>query len=154
VDSAYSTWQNWGTSYAINWYWSLYYMMGPEGRPDPPGLNRCNPRAINALGLNMLSGGPPGQGASMMSRSPAGGWESRFVVFYENLMNYASQGARPQGVNNLTAKQYRGWHGQPNYHSAAYLDGHADYRRRDTRYVEGTGWTTWPNRPYTGWPGQ
>lgn len=144
-DSAYSTWDHWGTSYAINWYWSIFYFKLPQGQGPPP---ECN-RAARALGL--YHPGYKGQGASMMNRNAAGGWESKFVVFYENLFNYAAQGARPQGLTNAQAKLYRGWHGQPNYHAAGYLDGHADYRYRDTRYVEGTGWTTWPNRPYTGW---
>lgn len=148
-DSAFKTWENWGTSYAINWYWARYFMRAPQGVGGP--LGSCN-RAINALGLN--SNQSPfykGQGAWMLSKNPRGGWESRFIIFYENLFNYAAQGSLPQGLSNLQAKVYRGWHGQPNYHVASYLDGHADYRRRDTRYVEGPGWTTWPARPYDGW---
>lgn len=145
TDSAYATWDYWGTSYASNWYWSLYFLRAPQGQGP---LNNCL-RAARALGL--YSPGYRGQGAWMLSRSAAGGWESRFVTFYENLFNYAAQGARPQGIANPEAKLYRGWHGQNNMHTAGYLDGHADYRRRDTRYVEGTGWTTWPNRPYEGW---
>lgn len=146
-DTSFQTWKNWGTSYPINWYWSVYYQLAPDLAQYP-----VNSRPAIALGLYLhLNPKRPGIGAKMLQRSPTGGWESRFIIFYENLFNYTSQGARPQGLTNNQAKQYRGWHGQLNYHAASYLDGHADYRRRDTRYVEGPGWTTWPNRPYEGW---
>ncbi|MBW7906425.1 MAG: type II secretion system GspH family protein [Phycisphaerae bacterium] len=148
TDSAYNTWQNWGTSYPINWYWARYFRKAPQG----VGNGECN-KSINALGLYRYVAAPyaSGQGAWMLGKGAVAGWESRFIIFYENLFNYAAQGALPQGLTNAEAKVYRGWHGQPNYHAAAYLDGHADYRRRDTRYVEGPGWTTWPARPYEGW---
>jgi hypothetical protein len=43
-----------------------------------------------------------------------------------------------------------GWHKQENFHGASFFDGHAVYRYFDTRYVDGPGWTTWPNKPWTG----
>ncbi len=47
-------------------------------------------------------------------------------------------------------KAFKGWHRKLNMHVAAFLDGSARYQYYDTRYVDGPGWTTWPNRP---WPG-
>jgi len=33
-------------------------------------------------------------------------------------------------------------------HAAGFYDGHAEYRYFDTNYIDGPGWTTWPNRPW------
>ncbi len=151
-DTAFPTWQYWGTSFASNWYWPNYYRFAPPGS-DPP-YNR-NLQAI--LGLqNPATGGLRGLGKVMLNSNTAGGWESRFVTFYENLWNYLANTARPQPPGG-SGDQYGpirktaiGWHKQLGYHSGAYLDGHADYKYRDTRFVEGPGWTTWPNRPWGG----
>ena len=37
-----------------------------------------------------------------------------------------------------------------NQHAAAFRDGSARYQTYDTRFVWGTGWTTWPNKPWAG----
>ena len=42
-----------------------------------------------------------------------------------------------------------GWHKQENMHAASFLDGHAEYRQFDTRYIDGPGWSVWPNRPWS-----
>lgn len=141
-DEVFPTWDYWGTSYPINWYWANYYK---QGVTEPPYAG-SPPRA---LGIFAITLGIKGDGARMLKRDTAG-WSSRFVIFYENLFNYASEDALPSGVNNPQADSFVGWHKQRDFYVAAYLDGHADYRRRDTRYVDGPGWTTWPSRPWGG----
>ncbi len=147
LDVIQPMWQWWGTSYAINWYWPYYYRQAPPGnRPPYTGANAF---------LKVIGAFPdtPGLGSELFKSGTAGGWESQFVLFTEGLFNYALQAASPRGATNPVGDQPRlitGWHKQLNYHSAVYLDGHADYRQRDTRYVDGDGWTTWPNRPWGG----
>lgn len=142
ADTVFPAWEYWGTSYPSNWYWSNYYQLAPE----PPPYNS----AANALGLYLVSQGIRGIGNKMMQKT-AGGWESRFITFYESQFNYAMENAKPPGFpNSELTPNYYGWHKQLNYHTATYRDGHSDYRLRDTRYTEGPGWTTWPNRPWTG----
>jgi type II secretory pathway pseudopilin PulG len=156
-DLVIPTWRTWGTSYPINWYWIYYYndasktgKRAEEGsRPPYSGMN----------GQIRILGGQRGYaslGPRMLGRDPAGGWESKFVLFYENRMNEASEGARPRNRDGTPilreAKNLMGWHRQLDRHSALMLDGHAVYQKFDTRFVDGPGWTTWPNRPWKdGW---
>lgn len=153
-DLAVASWDYWGNSYPANWYWAYYFSDGVRGGAGfEIGDQIYADRAV-CLGLLLNSGGATardGLGAKMLNRDPAGGWESQFVMIYENMFNYAAEGARPQNYDsNPGIRNYVGWHGQLNFHSAVYRDGHADYGTRDTRYVRGTGWTTWPNLPWTG----
>lgn len=84
-----------------------------------------------------------------MIKDKSGRWATEFILFYENRMNYAMAGARPRGLNNNPqAKSYTGWHNKKDYHVAGFLDGHASYRKYDRRYIDGVGWTTWPNKPW------
>lgn len=137
-DTPFRCWEFWGSSYPMNWCWSLYYKEAQE--PAPYNL------PANALGLNNV----PGIGAKMLQRV-GGGWESRFVTFFEGQFSYAAENAFPPNVPNpQETPRYIGWHKQANQHAAAYKDGHADYRYRDTRFTEGPGWTIWPNRPWGG----
>ncbi len=135
-------WKWWGTSYPINWYWPRYYMLAPPGDAAP-----YNGSFGSILGNNS---NVKGLGDRMLAGNNAGGWESRFIIFYEGLFNYAMQGAEPRGSSNPDARQFVGWHRQLNNHAAGYRDGHADYGLRDTRFVDGETWTTWPNRPWGG----
>jgi len=125
----YPTWQWWGTSYAINWYWAYYYSLEPGG---PNFLNALTGPTAPALLADKLEHGA-----------------SEFVLFYENRMNYAMESARPRGYPALDAMRVKGWHGEKNVHTAGFLDGSARYRRFDTRFVDGPGWTTWPSRPWS-----
>ena len=34
-------------------------------------------------------------------------------------------------------------------HVVGFLDGHAEYRQFDARYIDGPGWSVWPNRPWS-----
>jgi len=73
---------------------------------------------------------------------------SEFILFMENRLNFALEGARARGYED-EPRSLRGWHKQQDQHAAAFLDGHAEYRHFDTLATDGPGWTLWPHRP---WP--
>lgn len=130
-DKWYPTWQWWGTSYAINWYWVYYHSL----EPGPPSFYEA--LISRAITQGLLE--------EKMDRGA-----SEFVLFYENRMNYAMEMARPRGYEGADPPRcIRGWHGEKNVHAAGFLDGSARYRDFDTRYVDGPGWTTWPSRPWS-----
>lgn len=131
-DTPYMTWQWWGNSYPINWYWANYYIKSEHGIGDFEALTNRN-GAAKAL---------------INSKDERGAAE--FIMLYENQMNYAMEAAYPRGYRAQDPKHVRGWHKQDNYHAAGFLDGHASYQYFDTRYIDGVGWTTWPNKPWRG----
>lgn len=157
TDTIFESWRFWGTSYPINWYWPYYYsgFTGASGSGAPPG-NRApyNNDFTKIIGGQLDNNGNVkivGLGRYMLNLSERGGWQSRFVIFYEALLNYAMEAAKPRGYEaSQQPRTFVGWHKEENKHVAAYLDGHADYRVRDTRYVDDVGWTTWPSRPWEG----
>lgn len=141
VDTVYSMWDFWGNSYAINWYWAYYYANIPV-----PGASTLDSHW--RLGSDMLK---------MRANTR---WNSEFMAFYEGQLNYAIEGAAPPDTSGNPAtlqaeqasspKNLIGWHGQRDNHVKGYLDGHADYTKIDTRFVIGTGWTSWPAKPWIG----
>lgn len=144
-DTAFTTWEFWGSSYPNNWYWPYYYEQAPPGNGAPYGGDF----------LYILAGfSSPTRSFPSLTRhilkTKGGRFASEFVLFYENRLNYALEGARPRGFQNAEAKAFKGWHKQWDYHAANFLDGSARYTRYDTRYVDGPGWTIWPNRPWDG----
>lgn len=142
VDTPFSTWAFWGSSYPINWYWPYYFQKAAPGNREPYTGQNYFLKILGAMPV-------PGLG-NLMLRNKNGRWAAEFIVFYENRLNYAMEGALPRGANNAEAKNLRGWHRQMNYHAAGFLDGHAAYRVFDTRYVDGPSWTTWPSKPWDG----
>lgn len=150
-DTAFTTWHFWGTSYAINWYWPYYYVGVPRGE-NPPYNGEFN----NIIGSNILQNGVTGLGSEII-RDRASRYSSDFIIFYENRMNYALEGARPPGaaggtipIQNAARKSLVGWHKQQDYHTAVFMDGSARYARYDTRFVFGDDWSIWPNKPWDG----
>ena len=141
-DTPFQTWAFWGTSYPINWYWPYYYERARPGNAAP-----YNGDFLTIMGYSS-NNGPRGLGRHML-KDKGGRWATEFVLFYENRFNYAMEGARPRGFSQVQAKQLKGWHKRMNYHTAAFLDGSARYQSYDTRFIDGPGWTTWPNRPWT-----
>jgi prepilin-type N-terminal cleavage/methylation domain-containing protein len=128
-------WQWWGTSYAINWYWCKYYNISGE-----------NNRAVGYLSDPGVLDGPLHK---KMLRSKDNRGAAEWILFYENRLNFALEAAMPRGYNPPDYPRIlRGWHKQENYHAAAFFDGHASYRYFDTTYIDGPGWTTWPNKPW------
>ena len=125
------TWEFWGTSFAINWYWA--YFIDPNG---------------SFVGYEANGGGILNAYAKWMINQKTNKGAAEWIFFYENQMNFAMEGAWPRGYNDSTqAKRHlTGWHKQEDYYAAAFYDGHAEYRYFDTSYIDGAGWTTWPNR--------
>lgn len=142
-DTPFSTWEFWGTSYPNNWYWPYYYESAPPGNRRPYFGNFGNIVAGNVnTGIRSLG--------HLLLRDRLQKRTSEFVLFYENRLNYALEGARPRGVNTREAKSFAGWHGKRDYHVSGFLDGSARYFRMDTRYTDGMGWSIWPRRPWEG----
>jgi prepilin-type N-terminal cleavage/methylation domain-containing protein len=135
-DTPVSTWEFWGSSYPINWYWAYYYQ----------GLDGNTLQLIGSAGssVGILDGLGKGLLNSKVDKGAA-----EWIVFYENQMNFAMEAAEPRGANpDQIPRSVVGWHRQEDYHSAGFFDGHAAYRYFDTTYIDGSGWTTWPSRPW------
>lgn len=150
-----STWEFWGSSYPSNWYWPYYYREGLVPPANRPPYTRGSPsvRFIKILGAWREPRNAPypikGLG-ELMLKAKSGRWAAEFIIFYENRLNYALEAARPPGApgGRSEAKNFNGWHKQFDRHVAAFRDGHAAYQLYDTRFVWGTGWTTWPTKPW------
>lgn len=148
-----STWEYWGTSYAINWYWPYYYGGTPDSSAGaPPG----NQPPYNRDFATILAGDSarriPSLGKVLL-KDKGGRWASEFILFTENRMNYLLEAGRPHGVPvapSQVRKRNFGWHKKFSYHVASYLDGSARHERYDTYYIQDPGWTTWPNKPWQG----
>lgn len=134
-DSIFRTWEFWSNSYPINWYWA-YYWSAEDGFLTALSGDRRN-------GKNL-----PGRGPELIRQKQNYG-AAEFILFYENQLNFALEGARARGYV-VDQRKLVGWHKQDDYHYAGFMDGHAEYRYFDTLAVDGPGWTTWPNRPWTG----
>jgi len=122
-------WEWWGTSYTIDNYWAYYYSRDP-----------AYPDIYHSL-IN------PGFARQLINSKFDSG-ASEFVLFTELQFSFALGGCWPRGFLDQAPRQIPGWHGQDNTYAASYLDGHAEYRVYDTRYVEGPGWSVWPNHPW------
>lgn len=151
-DTPFQMWDFWGTSYPINWYWPYYYYQAPPGNAPP--YNSSFTRIIGAdINPPPAGAGVKGLGRYML-KDKGGRWASEFIVFYEGRMNFAMERAAPPGHSGAPwstgRKSYKGWHGEKDRYVAIFLDGHAEYKKMDTRFNFGTGWTTWPNKPWEG----
>lgn len=159
-DTPITSWEFYGNSYAINWYWPYYYQRsGPTNGVEVGFGGPYGPWGqFGALiGTDEGRPGPTGRrGAGRkMLRNKDGRFASEFVVTYEENLNYALEAAKPPGYSGAPwaagpGKRLLGWHRQQDRHAASYLDGSARYQTMDTRYVYGQGWTIWPNKPWTG----
>jgi type II secretory pathway pseudopilin PulG len=128
-DAWFSTWQWWGASYAINWYWAYYYAAN-----GPPFFT-------------VLTGE---WGPTLLQQKAERG-ASEFVLFCENRLNLAFEGAGVRGSSGPGEfRSLIGWHGEHDVHAAGFLDGSARYQYFDTRYIDDAGWSIWPNRPWEG----
>lgn len=129
ADTPFRTWQWWGNSYAINFNWADYHA---EGK-----VNKAYRVLINAsLGRRLVN-----------SKFDSGAAE--FILFHESRLLNALNTAVPRGATQAEPMRIVGWHQQENMHAASFLDGHAEYRHLDTRYIDGPGWSVWPNRPWS-----
>jgi type II secretory pathway pseudopilin PulG len=136
-ETPFPTWEWWGTSYPINWYWAYFYCV--EGVP-----------LIGSVGSEpgVLDG--PWHTEILASKNDRGA--SEWILFYENRLNFAFEAAVPRGVQGGQPRTLQGWHGQQDTHVAGFADGSARYQYFDVRYIDGPGWTLWPNRPWTDAP--
>ena len=133
-DTPQSSWEWWGTSYPIQVLWGYYYT-------ESQGIYFLG-RAGGAVGAL------DGYGKALLNQKTNKG-AAEWILFYESLMSFALEAAWPRGYEtNQPPRVLMGWHRQENYHVAGFYDGHATYQYFDTRYVDGPGWTTWPNRPW------
>ncbi len=131
ADTPFQTWRWWGNSYPINTYWGYAY-----NNQGPPNWNTYAHVIDAAKGRRLIN-----------SKNDKGAAE--FILFYENQFNFAAESAVPRGYDaGDESKQVRGWHKQDNMHAAGFLDGHASYQYFDTTFINGPGWTTWPNPPW------
>jgi len=151
-DTIFQTWYFWGTSYPSNWYWPYAWIGRPAGNGSANFTNLIAGSATNAR-----SGSGKRSWGSIMLREKQVMGAGQFVLFYENNFNYSMGNSAPRqasgdpGPNVLSLP---GWHGQQDYHVAGFFDGHAQYRKFDTRFNSGPGWETWPNPPWYGrWAG-
>ncbi|MFQ5805259.1 MAG: type II secretion system protein [Phycisphaerae bacterium] len=136
-DTPFETWRWWGTSYPINWYWAYFYTLN-----DPQ---------IGFVGTTSDPGALIGPWHKQLLASKEDRGAAEWIFFYENMMNWALEAARPRGYNpQEEPRLVTGWHKQENMHVGGFLDGHARYRYFDTTYIDGPGWTTWPSRPWDG----
>ncbi|HVP13867.1 MAG TPA: prepilin-type N-terminal cleavage/methylation domain-containing protein [Phycisphaerae bacterium] len=128
LNDHYSAWVVNGTSYAINWYW----FQGPPWGGDRDWYGDLN--RMSAAGSEMLA-------------RKVGGAAARFVLFMENGMNSYMLDARPRDCSECQSCQQQlgeGWHRKFSKYAMGMLDGHAEYRYIDTRYVSDEGFTIWP----------
>ena len=129
ADTPFRTWEWWGNSYSIAWNWSDYHAEG--------NLMKTYGILLNAgLGKKLIN-----------SKSDSGAAE--FIFFHESRMLQALGAAVPRGATQAEPMRMVGWHKQENVHAASFLDGHAEHRQFDTRYIDGPGWSVWPNRPWS-----
>lgn len=129
-----TAWAWWGNSYPINWYWPNYYTKDPTSKW--PG----DANFINALTR---------EGKRLIQQKSAGG-AAEFILFVESSANYGFHSGYPRGYPVVDGPPtIPGNHGKDDYHTAGYFDGHAEYRRYDTRYCFDDGWTIWPSFPWS-----
>lgn len=137
------TFDFWGTSYPINWYWPYYFTGNVSPNSAGPG------GSTSVFNYHLMTSG------SALLKNKQSASSAEFVLFVENNLNYALEAARPPGYLGLPwapsgEKRLVGWHGKLNQHAASFLDGHAAYMQFDTRYVYGRGWSIWPTKPWFG----
>ncbi len=126
-ETPFPTWEWWGTSYAVNWYWAYFF------------------DDVGSLITTLTTLGPE----LMQQKADRGA--SEFILFYENRLNFAFEPAVPRGCPyNDEPRLLQGWHGQQDVYAAGFADGSARYQYFDPRYIDGPGWTLWPNRPWDG----
>lgn len=97
-------------------------------QPDPWGPS--------GLGLNW------GKNLQSLLRENTGGITTQLIFFLEDSLDWALAGE--QGL-------YMGIHKKLGWHTAGYLDGHAEYRYFDTRYYGDTAWYA-VNPKWVQWP--
>jgi prepilin-type N-terminal cleavage/methylation domain-containing protein len=137
TEQRYGAWEAFGSSYAINWYWAEYVK-----------------KAIPAIGDVYDYKCMQACGSAMLTKK-VGGAAAEFVIFDEDMMNaYMYDAVPPDGSGGPPCPTWRygvGWHRKLSMYTMGFYDGHAEYRVLDTRYSNGPGYNTWPQKD-TAWP--
>ncbi|MCG8407355.1 MAG: DUF1559 domain-containing protein [Phycisphaerales bacterium] len=110
-----SSWQAFGNSYSINWFFMEH--IARSGQAD------FNLENLFKFGKRVL-------------RKNSGPEASRFVLMWENQVDQLFVEADITGGGRLGA----GWHRNYSNHTFLFLDGHVDHRYFDTRALGGDGW--------------
>lgn len=117
-------WQEYGTSYSINWHWTHAY------RSRQPEMRSFTQRLMH-FGAELI-------------RTQAGGPAAKFIWNSENrldeVLNAASDESDSSGAHALSP----GWHGRNGMHTAMFMDGHADHRFFEVGGLRGPDWTALP----------
>ena len=137
ASDAYSAYDDVGTSYQMNFYWwhqtDKVHGIDYDGDGEiEPTLGVCEKEIIASCSYDQETDWPCRfrQGRRIWARY--GQWgASRFVTLCEDPFDFA--------VVNET--QELGFHGKFSWHNLAFLDGHVDYLRPDTRRHCGPDWT-------------
>jgi prepilin-type N-terminal cleavage/methylation domain-containing protein len=139
VDDRYGAWEINGNSYPIVWYW--YDDPVFDGTdPDEPG----NPPKRDYLSIKQMS-----KWGSMMLAKKVGGAAAEFPLFWEDTMDaYMHDAKPPDGSEGESQLQMLGvgWHRKLSMYSAAFYDGHTEYRFFDTRFTRGPGYNIRPGQ--------
>ncbi len=130
VDTSYASWEAYGNSYAINWWWVDGASGNYQVYSDIDEFHRY--------------------GSAMLSQK-VGAAASKFVLFMEHAMNAYLYEAVPPGGSFPHGYTGMGWHGRHSTYSMAMWDGHVEYRFIDTRFTSDYGYELWPE-PTTLWP--
>jgi prepilin-type N-terminal cleavage/methylation domain-containing protein len=133
----YGSWEIQGNSYPINWYWYDDPMYDGTDT-DEPG----NPPKRDYGSLKEMS-----KWGSLMLAKKVGGSAAEFPLFWEDTMDaYMHDAKPPDGSEGESLLQVWGvgWHRKVGKYSAAFYDGHTEYRFFDTRYSRGPGFNIRP----------
>ncbi len=118
---ALSSWQANGSSYTLNTRFMQEYAL--------PGGN--------------FSASNSEEYARRIAPRLVGGNAARFVIWMEQGFYASTYQARSRLAQSLAAPQRMGWHREFSKWTAAFADGHAEYRYFDTRLSIGSAWTLW-----------
>jgi prepilin-type N-terminal cleavage/methylation domain-containing protein len=127
IDDRYGSWEVSGNSYPINWYW--YYDPMFAGMFDLGDIAK-----MSACG-------------SLMLAKKVGGSAAEFPLFWEDILDAFMYEAKPPDGSegeSLLVRPGLGWHRKMSMYSAAFYDGHSEYRYFDTRYTRGPGYNIRP----------
>ena len=119
-----TAWEQIGTSYVLNTHFMQGYVWSTPG----------------SGGFDIAD---TGQYAQKIATQLVGGKASRFIMWLEDRFYGLTYGARPTLALSNAPQQRLGWHRQFSKHSAAFYDGHAEYRFFNTRLSVDDGWTLW-----------
>ncbi|MFQ5429955.1 MAG: type II secretion system protein [Phycisphaerae bacterium] len=116
LEQSRSSWQAYGNSYSINWFFLDYLYFTGQSSFD--------------LGSLFFQG-------KKILHEDIGGSASEFVLMWENQVDQLFVGStQPGNTGHLGV----GWHRKFSSHTFLFLDGHSEHKFYDTRFHRGAGW--------------